>query len=228
MYVTAAGEHVVFVSGCWRRSCVTSTASLAVWRRTPTNPPPSSGEFCWIKPTMFWIRFVDFTHNIQNKLLLLLKDYFRDFFYLLTVCGRVAEKNATHQTHCSRCLLLRWMLCCQRIPSSRWWEGWWEISCRPSGGRRWSCWTTNCSTGRSGRNNRYTSLQIVSIRAVRCNFDFGSYLWNLLTQVRWSRDGQDSRCKLRHQAVMHINVDWNVKTYFLIWCTGNTFFNWRM
>lgn len=57
----AAAERLMFVSGCWRRSCVTSTASLAVWRRTLTNPPPSSGEFCSIKPTMFWIRSVELT-----------------------------------------------------------------------------------------------------------------------------------------------------------------------
>lgn len=116
-------------SGCWRRSCVTSTAWLAAWRRTPTNPPPSSGESCWINPTTFWTR---------------------------SVSARDDADPAAQQAHSHLCLLLpRWTPCCPRIPSSRWWEGWWEMSCRRSGGKPWSCWTTSCSTGRSGRSNRW-------------------------------------------------------------------------
>lgn len=78
----------MFVPGCWRRSCVTSTAWLAVWRRTLTNPPPSSGEFCSIKPTMFWIRCVDLKY-VYNT------DAFHSAAYLCVKgCTSVVQVNA--------------------------------------------------------------------------------------------------------------------------------------
>lgn len=62
----AAGETSPSLSGCWRTSCASSTAWLAAWRRTPTNPPPSSGGFCSTKPTTSWTRFVQFMIGLED------------------------------------------------------------------------------------------------------------------------------------------------------------------